>query len=213
MNLDTGGSKGGGCHNYYWQFAFSSWKNLTPTSSSTSDSLRPPEHFTITREDFCWFDNHLVFLLRYSLLIGTAAKGSAHLGTENIFFRNFFRDLHLLHLPPHPEKVEASELLEVEKSPVAGSVEGGEEIGILGHILQSLGNPSRFETYKRALVKRLLTHWCRRNWLRYPRSRFLQPPSRGWYVLQDKYWKAPSKIGDGLPITSVIDETFEQVMK
>ena len=50
---------------------------------------------------------------------------------------------HLFHFPPDPEEVEPGELLEVKKSPVSGRIEGREEVGILGHVLQSLRHPVR----------------------------------------------------------------------
>ena len=41
------------------------------------------------------------------------------------------KQYHLFNLPPDPEEVESGELLEVKKSPVSGSIEGGEKVGIL----------------------------------------------------------------------------------
>ena len=73
---------------------------------------------------------HLVFLLRYSLLIGSSTKGSAHLCRVDFFLESqSYSDL--FNFPPDPEEVESGEFLEVKKSPVSGSIEGGEKVCIL----------------------------------------------------------------------------------
>ena len=73
---------------------------------------------------------HLVFLLRYSLLIGSPTKASAHLYRVDIFLESSYLS-YLFNFPPYPEEVEASEFLEVKKSPVSRSIEGGEKVCIL----------------------------------------------------------------------------------
>ena len=62
-------------------------------------------------------------------------------------FSQFKTSSHLFHFPPDPEEVESCELLEVKKSPVSGAIEGGEEVGVLGHVLQALGHPVREQGY------------------------------------------------------------------
>ena len=49
---------------------------------------------------------------------------------------------HLLHLPPDPEEVLPRELLELADGPVAGAVQGGEQLHVLGHVLQAHRHPA-----------------------------------------------------------------------
>ena len=48
--------------------------------------------------------------------------------------------MYLFHLPKDPEEVEPDELLEFLDGPGAGGVEPGDELHVLGNVLQSGGH-------------------------------------------------------------------------
>ncbi len=51
---------------------------------------------------------------------------------------------HLLDLLEDAEEVESGEALQFLNAPLAGGVQGGEQLHVLGHVLQPRGDPAQF---------------------------------------------------------------------
>ena len=62
------------------------------------------------------------------------------------YFKDFRQEkelpLYLLHLPEHPEEVEAGELAEVLQRPGSGVQERHEQLRVVAHIGQTNGDPA-----------------------------------------------------------------------
>ena len=127
--------------------------------------------------------DHLVFLLRYSLLIGRPTEASSHLSTDFLSIQNIISPFPL---PSRPWG-----------SWVRRASWGQEESSFRSH----RGRRRGWRTWTRPPGPRApcqragiliegfqpdtrLTHWCRRSWPLCLRSRCQPPPSRGWYVLR-----------------------------
>jgi hypothetical protein len=59
---------------------------------------------------------------------------------------------HLLDLLEDPEEVESGEALQFLNAPFAGGVQGGEQLHVLGHVLQPSGDPAQCTRHGRRSV-------------------------------------------------------------
>jgi hypothetical protein len=59
---------------------------------------------------------------------------------------------HLLDLLEDAEEVEAGEALQFFNAPLAGGVQGGEQLHVLGHVLQPRGDPAQCTCHGRRSV-------------------------------------------------------------